>query len=135
MRKERRALTRIPFEQTVFWNLNSTTRGTGMVSDVSRGGLKINLDEAVRTGPVIELTVDSILYNDGPVCLQALVRWCEPSGQGPLPYEAGLSIIHGDPKVLGAISEVFYTAIRRIRMSSDDMKIVDLVSDRHPQAS
>ncbi len=111
MANEQRIFTRVPFYQTARWRSAGGEEGAAKILNVSRGGLSLSLTRYFRPGPVLVFTFDEILYGGRPVEVSALTVWCHPAQDDRQSFTAGFTVVHGEPKTLAAISEVFYAAL------------------------
>jgi hypothetical protein len=109
---ERRIFTRVPFAHPVRWTTDRGDSGVASLRDVSRTGVGLALGSYFRPGPVLRLTFDDILYCAEPIEVQALTVWCRPDKLDHDIFAGGFSIVHGESITLGAMSEVFYAALR-----------------------
>mgnify|MGYP003394562849 CR=1 FL=1 len=110
---EHRVFTRIPFAHAVRWTTDRGESGIAAVRDVSRTGVGLSLGSYFRPGPVLRLSFDGILYGSQTVEVEGLTIWCRPDPQNREAFVGGFSIVHGERRTLGAMSEVFYAALRR----------------------
>lgn len=82
MHKDKRRYCRLPLESTVFIELESPAPGSlgpGKVArcqtlEVSRLGLRVQLDQRVTVGAILQIGVD-LPGNDEPFYLVGQVRW------------------------------------------------------------
>ena len=109
---EQRVFTRVPFAHPVRWTTDRGESGNAAVRDVSRTGIGLSLGSYFRPGPVLRFTFDGVLYCGEPVEVEGLTVWCRPDGQNREAFVGGFSIVHGERRTLGAMSEVFYAALR-----------------------
>lgn len=117
MNEEQRTFTRVPFEHPVRWLKARGQSGSATVRNVGRGGLCLSLGRYLRPGRSIQVVFDDIAYQNEPVTFMARVAWCRPLDPGSVEFAAGLRVVHDEPMTLAAISEVFYTAVNRLRKS------------------
>ena len=111
MPQEQRVFTRMPYGRSVRWHDARGEEGTGVVNDVSRSGFSVSLTRYLRPGPAIVFTFDDIRYGEHLVEFAAVTVWCRPVPGDTERFTAGFLIVHGEPKTLAAISEVFYAAL------------------------
>jgi len=110
---EQRIFTRVPFAHTVRWTNDRGESGLAAVRDICRTGAGLALRSYFRPGPVVRLTFEGIVYRGEPVEVQALTVWCRPDSHNREAFVGGFAIVHGEGRTLGAMSEVFYTALRQ----------------------
>jgi len=110
--EEQRVFTRVPFAHPVRWIGVNGDSGPATLRNVSRSGVSVSLGRFLRPGPVVRLVFDDIEYAGQPIEVQALTVWCKPENGSPDRFVAGFKIIQGERHTLGAMSEVFYAAIR-----------------------
>jgi hypothetical protein len=105
MPQDMRKHPRFRVENTVFVELASPEFGSsesGSIArcktvDVSRGGLRVNLDRAVQVSAILQVGVE-LPAGSGTLYLVADVRWCQPfptSDAGP-GWSAGLCLLNAD---------------------------------------
>ncbi len=109
---EQRVFTRVPFAHTVRWATFRGESGIAAVRDVSRTGVGLALGSYFRPGPAVRFTFDGILYCGEPVEVAGLTVWCRPDAHNREAFAGGFSIVHGERRTLGAMSEIFYAALR-----------------------
>lgn len=100
---EKRRHLRLPLESTVFIELVSPGVGSassGKVAicktlDVSRGGLRVSLEQELTVGAILQIGVD-LPDNRETLYLAGEVRWCEQV-EGPRPlWFAGFKLMNAD---------------------------------------
>ena len=109
---EQRVFTRVPYHKTIQWRDAQGETGAAVLVDISRGGLSLSLSRYLRPGPALFFLFDDILYRGRPIELPALTVWSRPVPDDHGAFLAGFSLVHGQLDTLGAISEVFYAALR-----------------------
>ena len=109
---EQRVFTRVPFAHPIRWTTDRGESGFAAVRDVSRSGIGVSLGSYFRPGPVVRFTFDGILYCGEPVEVEGLTVWCRPDARNRESFVGGFSVVHGERRTLGAMSEVFYAALR-----------------------
>lgn len=117
MVQEQRIFTRVPFARDIQWHDAHNEDGAARIKNVSRSGVALSLGRYLRPGPVLVFRFDDVLFNNRPVEISALTVWCRPEPDSPDRFQAGFAVVHGEPHTLGAISEVFYAAIREAATS------------------
>lgn len=110
---EQRVFTRVPYHKTIRWSDAQGETGAADLLDISRGGLSLSLTRYLRPGPALIFFFDDILYRGLPVEVPALTVWSRPVPEDDSVFLAGFSLVHGHLDTLGAISEVFYAALRQ----------------------
>lgn len=110
---DQRIFTRIPFDHAVHWTNADGDGGPAAIRDISRSGLSLHLGRYLRPGPVLRLHFDNIDYLGRPVELDTLTVWSKSDTSAPDHFVAGFQVVHGESRTLGAISEVFYHALRQ----------------------
>lgn len=110
---EHRIFTRVPFAYPVRWSTDRGESGLASLRDVSRCGVNLSLGSYFRPGPVVRLSFDGIDYCGKTIEVQALTVWCLPDTNDLGAFVGGFSIVHGESDTLGAMSEIFYAALRR----------------------
>ncbi len=110
---DHRVFTRVPFAHAVRWLGANGDGGSASIRDVSRSGLSVSFGRFLRPGPVVRLVFDDIEYSGARIEVQALTVWCRPEPGAPDRFLAGFKIVQGERHTLGAMSEVFYAAIRQ----------------------
>lgn len=110
--EEQRVFTRVPFAHPVRWAGMNGDEGSAILRNVSRSGVSVSLGRFLRPGPVVRLVFDDIKYARQPIEVQALTVWCKPERGAPDRFIAGFKIVQGERHTLGAMSEVFYAALR-----------------------
>lgn len=114
MTGEHRVFTRVPFSHAARWmNGAKGDEGVAAIRDVSRSGLGMSLGRFLRPGPVLRVVFDDIEFDGSPIEVQAITVWCRPDSAQAGRFLAGFSIVQGERQTLGAMSEVFYAAIRQ----------------------
>lgn len=109
---EQRVFTRVPYQKTIRWRDAHGETGAADLLNISRGGLSLSLTRYLRPGPALVFYFDDIFYRGLPVELSALTVWSRPVPDDHGAFLAGFSLVHGQLETLGAISEVFYAALR-----------------------
>ena len=109
---ERRVFTRVPFAHSVRWTNDRGDSGPASLHNVSRSGVSLTLGSYLRPGPAVRLHFDGFSYCGKPIEVQALTVWCRTAAFDPAAFDAGFSIVHGESNTLGAMSEIFYAALR-----------------------
>ena len=109
--QERRAFVRMPFEHSLKWQEADSEGGEGTLSDVGRTGLCISLNRYLRPGRKVSVFFEDIMYQGNMVTLPARLVWSRAKFESNT-FMAGLQILHDDPETLGAVSEIFYTALQ-----------------------
>ncbi len=110
---EQRVFTRVPFVHSVRWSTDRGESGLASLRDVSRSGVGLSLGSYFRPGPVLRLSFDGMDYCGKPIEVQALTVWCRAEAHDRDAFAGGFSIVHGESTTLGAMSEIFYAALRR----------------------
>ncbi len=111
---EQRVFTRVPFTHAVRWIDDRGEGGVANVRDICRTGAGLALRSYFRPGSgAVTLRFEGILYRGQAVEVRALAIWCRPDPQNREAFLGGFAIVHGDNGTLGAMSEVFYTALRQ----------------------
>ena len=110
---EQRVFTRVPFAHAVRWTNDRGESGVASLRDISRTGAGLALGSYFRPGPVVHLTFEGIQYRGEAVQVTAIIVWCRPDANNRETFFAGFKIVHGEGRTLGAMSEVFYTALRQ----------------------
>ena len=113
IRGEHRAFTRVPFSHAIHWLDDNGEGGAASIRDVSRSGVRLSLGRFLRPGPCVRLVFDGIAFNGAQIEVRAVVVWCRPENSASDQFAAGFRIVQGERGTLGAMSEVFYTAIRQ----------------------
>lgn len=113
MVRDQRIFTRVPFIHPVQWTNEQGDGGTATVRDFSRSGLSLELGRYLRPGPVLRLVFDGIGYDGHPVQLDAETVWSKADPSTPERFVAGFAVLHDHAHTLGAVSEVFYAALRQ----------------------
>jgi len=111
--EEHRVFTRVPFSHPVRWIGGDGEGGIAAIRNVSRSGVGVSLGRYLRPGPVVRLAFDGFEYEGGAIDVQALTVWCRPEPGTPDRFLAGFKFVQGERRTLGAVSEVFYAAIRQ----------------------
>jgi hypothetical protein len=118
MQKDMRKQPRFPVENTAFVELASPefgSREAGEIarcktSDVSRGGLRVKLDQALLVGAILQVGVQ-LPADSGTLYLVGDVRWCNPiptSGAEP-GWSAGLCLLKADDSDLDSWAALITT--------------------------
>jgi hypothetical protein len=102
MPQDMRKHPRFRVENTAFVELASPefgSRETGTIarcktSDVSRGGLRLNLDQALPVGAILQVAVQ-LPVDSGALYLVGDVRWCQPipTSSAEPGWSAGLCLL------------------------------------------
>lgn len=111
---EQRVFTRVPFAHTVRWTDDHGESGLATVRDICRTGAGLALGSYFRPGPAtVTLRFEGISYLGETVEVRAVAVWCRPDSRNRETFLGGFAIVHGEGRTLGAMSEVFYTALRQ----------------------
>ena len=102
MRKDRKHI-RLPILSVAFIELESPgigEEGSGKVAtckslNVSQGGLKVELEEEITVGALLQVGVE-LPNADEPLYLVGEVRWCRPGEQAEGPWVAGFQLMNAD---------------------------------------
>ena len=117
--EDHRVFTRVPFAHSVRWFSGDGEGGVATVRNISRSGASVSLGRYLRPGPVVRIAFDGFEYAGGAVDVQALTVWCRPEAGAPDRFIAGFKFVQGERRTLGAVSEVFYAAIRQYAETHD----------------
>jgi Tfp pilus assembly protein PilZ len=101
MTDEHRKYLRLSLENTVFLELKSSGSGLGESAelsrcktlDISRGGLRLQLDQAVTIGTILQIGVE-LSADEGTVYLAGEVKWCLPVSGSDNSWTAGFEILN-----------------------------------------
>lgn len=111
---EQRVFTRVPFTHAVRWTDDRGESGLATVRDICRTGAGLALGSYFRPGPaVVTLRFEGISYCGETVEVRAVTVWCRPDARNREAFFGGFAIVHGEGRTLGAMSEVFYAALRQ----------------------
>lgn len=98
MEKEKRKFKRFDAFMSVRFKANDTLKVTGisLSKDLSREGMKITSNEAIREGAVLDLEID-IPDDPKPVYTTAEVVWSKKLDGDEKNYEQGIKFLMMDP--------------------------------------
>lgn len=103
MADDQRKHLRLARESTVFVELVSPrvdSAGSGSVAicrtlDVSRGGLRISLDQELVVGAILQIGVE-LTETEDTLYLAGEVRWCRPSYENENSWTAGFALLNAN---------------------------------------
>ena len=99
MTKERRKFKRFDAFMNVQYRSQDSKQveeGTGLSKDLSREGMKVSTDQALRAGTLVDLEIH--LPDDArPVRTTGKVMWSKQGNEGDKSHDAGLSFLLIDP--------------------------------------
>ena len=107
MPQEKRQHLRLPVESRIFIELVSPRVGSaesGTVAmchtlDISRGGLRVSLDQELTVGAILQIGVQ-LPDADDTLYLAGEVRWCRPMQESPQGWSAGFKLLNaGDSDI------------------------------------
>ena len=95
MTKERRKFKRFDAYMNVQYRSQDSKvhEGSGLSKDLSREGIKVNTDQALQTGTVVDLEI-RLPDDSRPVKSTGKVMWSKPITSG---FESGVSFLIIDP--------------------------------------
>ena len=95
MTKERRKFKRFDAFMNVQYRSqdSKTNEGSGLSKDLSREGIKVNTDQALQSGTLVDLEI-RLPDDKRPVKSTGKVMWSKPSKNG---FESGLCFLLIDP--------------------------------------
>lgn len=126
--QERRAFVRMPFEHSLKWEEADSDSGEGTLSDVGRTGLCVSLNRYLRPGRKVNVFFEGIMYNGSMVAIPARIVWSRAKFESNI-FMAGLQILHDDPETLGAVSEIFYTALQDGSQELGTVPVMDVIEE------
>ncbi|MFT6287659.1 MAG: Tfp pilus assembly protein PilZ [Alcanivorax sp.] len=102
MTDEHRKYLRLSLENTVFLELRSSGSGLGeraelsrcITLDISREGLRLQLDQAVTIGAILQIGVE-LSADKGTLYLAGEVKWCLPVSSSDNSWTAGFELLNG----------------------------------------
>ena len=121
MPQEKRQHLRLPVESRIFIELVSPRVGSaesGTVAmcntlDISRGGLRVSLDQELTVGAILQIGVQ-LADADDTLYLAGEVRWCRPMQESQQGWSAGFKLMNAVDSNL----EKLYENLRDLEGSS-----------------
>ncbi len=100
MTDEQRKYLRLSLENTVFLELRSSGTGTGESAelvrcktlDISRRGLRLELDQSLTIGAILQIGVELSADHD-TLYLAGEVKWCLPAANADNRWTAGFELL------------------------------------------
>lgn len=105
-----RRFARVAFDGRMVYRYAADDQGTALVSDVSRGGLRMSMGRYLRPGTRVMLEADGVKMNGQPVELKGQIVWCAPEKRGHQ-FVAGVRVIYDEPDAIAAVSTLVNHAV------------------------
>ncbi|MCC6796644.1 MAG: PilZ domain-containing protein [Candidatus Hydrogenedentes bacterium] len=107
---EARQFARVEFGGRMVYRYAANDEGTALVSEVSRGGLRMSMGRYLRPGTRVMLEADGVKMNGQPVELKGQIVWCAPEKRGHQ-FVAGVRVIYDEPDAIAAVSALVNHAL------------------------